>query len=384
MFQPGHSLPWYAAWEADPRHESILLPVLGLNSPANRLALLPSSADDVLISQALLGKRGGGGGGGKPGTPPNNRGRIPPRQDGDRIYKFNNPNKSTFPGVSRRVPKGFRNKIGYRTYVQFMVDHGRDLKPVRGQYVPLSHHSPDCPWHAEATAGGTFSFPPRTQPMHAARRALIAAIQVIKERNQNITDLSQRDWVSIVTFDTLSGGGPVIEQVLTGDYDSAMLACTQLQAVGDKRATTATEAGLITAKEHVRPSDQGGQGRMAANKVVVLLTDGLPNLYVSDPSDIDDFMADNPSDDYYQTGEYWFDAPLMQTASMQMQKWSVFPVGIGLGCDYGFMDRMARLGGTDNEDGESPRGSGNPAEYEQRLAEIFEKIITNPQIRLVQ
>ena len=282
------------------------------------------------------------------------------------------------------MPKGFRNQIGYRTYVQFMLDHGRDLQPVKKQYTPISRYSPDCPWHAEATAGGTFSFPPRTQPVHAVRRALIAAIQVIKERNQNISDLTQRDWVSIVVFDTLSGGGPIIEQPLTGDYDAAMEACTRLQAVGDKAATTATEAGMLTAKEHVRPTDQGGKGRMAANKVVVLLTDGMPNLYVSSPSEIDKFMADNPSGDYYQTGEYWFDAPLMQTAAMQMDKWHVFPVGVGLGCDYDFMDRMARLGGTDNDGGQSARGSGNPAEYEKRLSEIFEEIISNPQIRLVQ
>jgi hypothetical protein len=62
----------------------------------------------------------------------------------------------------------------------------------------------------------------------------------------------------------------------------------------------------------------------------------------------------------------------------------VFPVGVGLGTDYDYMDRLARLGGTSDEDGQSARGSGNPAEYEQRLTEIFEEIITNPKVRLVQ
>jgi hypothetical protein len=45
---------------------------------------------------------------------------------------------------------------------------------------------------------------------------------------------------------------------------------------------------------------------------------------------------------------------------------------------------MARLGETANDDGQSPRGSGNPAEYEQRLVEIFEEIINCPKVRLVQ
>ncbi len=132
------------------------------------------------------------------------------------------------------MPQGYRNQIGYRTYVQFMMDFGRNVQPDGATYTPLSTLSPDCPWHTENTDGGTFSFPPREQPTHASRRALIAAIQVVKERNQTIPDLDQRDWVSIISYDVASPG-PTIHQALTGDYDDAMLACTTLQAVGDNR-----------------------------------------------------------------------------------------------------------------------------------------------------
>jgi hypothetical protein len=55
-----------------------------------------------------------------------------------------------------------------------------------------------------------------------------------------------------------------------------------------------------------------------------------------------------------------------------------------LGADYDFMDRMARLGGTADDQGKSPRGGGNPAEYERRLTEIFGTIITNPEVRVVR
>ena len=95
-------------------------------------------------------------------------------------------------------------------------------------------------------------------------------------------------------------------------------------------------------------------------------------------------MRDNPDADYYDSSDLEHNAPLVQSAKMQAADWQVFSVGIGLGTDYDFMDRMARLGGTANDAGQSPRGSGNPAEYEQRLTEIFEKIITNPRVRLVQ
>jgi hypothetical protein len=332
---------------------------------------------DYIIRPVRIGSSG-------KGTPPADRGTLPISQSSDRITGFNNPNGSTFPEADGSVPAGYRDKIGYVTYVQFMMDFGRDGMPAGTAYTPLSRLSPDCPWHAEDTAGGTFYFPPREQPVHAARRALIAAVQVVRERNSSIPDLTQRDWVSVITFDTIVGGDPVIQQPLTGDYDAAMQACTGLQAVGDLFASTASEAGLIAAKNHIRPRKDGGQGRECTNKVVVLLTDGVPNLYVSSNSAIDKYMRNHPGPEFYGGHHYPYDAALVQTMMMQRDNWAVFPVGVGLGTDYDFMDRLSRLGGTADEHGKGPRGSGNPADYEQRLADIFKKIITSPKVRLVQ
>lgn len=45
---------------------------------------------------------------------------------------------------------------------------------------------------------------------------------------------------------------------------------------------------------------------------------------------------------------------------------------------------MARMGGAEDDNGQSARGSGNPAEYEQRLKDIFDAIIKSPRVRLVQ
>ena len=163
-----------------------------------------------------------------------------------------------------------------------------------------------------------------------------------------------------------------------------MLACTRLQAVGDKGSSTATEAGMLTAQSHIRHENAGGEGRYSTNKVVVLLTDGMPNLYVSDRSKISNYIYQNPSDNFYSNRDYSYNAALVAAAQVQQDNWYTFPVSVGLGADYDFMDRMARLGETANDDGQSSRGSGNPAEYEQRLTEIFEEIITNPKVRLVQ
>jgi hypothetical protein len=380
---------WYAQWDrVFPEHRRGAAALL----PERQLAMLAGETQGVLLAQMVAGAYT------MPSTPvawkdnglpagamPYDRGRIPPNADVRKITDYNNPNTSTFPSASSSVPRGYRNKLGYRTYVQFMMDQGRDYKPNGKDYTALSVKSKFCPMHTEATAGGNFSFPPREQPTHASRRALIAAMQVVKERNQSIVDMAQRDWVSIVTFDSLANGGPTISLSPTGDYDAAMLGCTELQACGDVGPTTSTESSLIAARNLIKKKSEGGQGRECTNKIVVLLTDGVPNLYSSSDTTINQWISGSASSgEFYNNGAYWLDAPLMQAEKMQLDKWYLYPVGIGLGCDYGFMDRMARLGATAGKNGRGPRGSGNPAEYEQRLTEIFKDIILNPKVRLVQ
>ena len=280
---------------------------------------------------------------------------------------------------------GNNSAIGYRTYVDFMMYNGRYLKPGSNLYVPLSVSSPDCRYHAEATAGGTFNFPPREQPTHASRRALIAAIKLIQDRNQNIGDSNQRDWVSIVIYDRINPA-PQVLLPLTSDYAAAMQACTKLQACDDAASCTATENGLRCANNHLKPISQGGAGRPSTDKIVVLLTDGVPNLYDSsaytNPT-ISSYISSHSSGDFYASDNYR-NTSLIQTSMMQGKHWQVYPVGIGLGTDYDFMDRMARMGKTADPNGQGPRGSGNPADYEARLTQIFEKIISNPRLRLVQ
>jgi hypothetical protein len=287
---------------------------------------------------------------------------APPDQTYMHLYYLANPNTAGYTEADPNSVAPYLNKIGYRTYTQFMLDHGRDMKPDGVNYTPLSVRSPHCPRRDEVTDGGTFSFPPREQPTHSSRRAIIAAIQVIKERNADIPDADQRDWVSIVTFDSMNDGGPQVIQSLTGNYDAAMQAVTTIQGVADAYNSTGTESGMILAKQHLQPQDEGGAGRRFANKVVMVLTDGSPNLTQSDPADVSDYVTANPNADFYSPASPPHDAALMQATEMQLSQWQVFGVGIGLGTDYNFMDRLARVGGTANDAGQSPRGSGNPAE----------------------
>jgi hypothetical protein len=126
-------------------------------------------------------------------------------------------------------------------------------------------------------------------------------------------------------------------------------------------------------------------GRINTQKVVVLLTDGMANLKTSSDSTVTAYRAAHPSPNYYGgSSNYDGDAAIMQASTMKLLGWKVFPVGVGLGCDYDFMDRMSRTGGTANDSGQGPRTGTNPVAYESQLSTIFKNIITNPQVRLVK
>ncbi|MFO0818988.1 MAG: VWA domain-containing protein [Pirellulales bacterium] len=332
--------------------------------------------DYIILSQSVSSSSSKGRP--RPSTPVT----LPPNQDSDQLNDFGNPYTIAFPSAGTAELNSYRNKLGYRTYVQFMMDWGADGQPTSGQYVQLSRLHANCTYHNEVTEGGTFSFPPREQPTHAARRALIAAINLIKQRNLEISDPNQMDWVSIVTFsyDT----NVTLLRSLTSDYNAAMASCTGLQAVSDIGSSTATENGMILARSHIAPPSEGGSGRQFTNKIVVLLTDGIPNDYQSSTTTINNYMSSNSSTNWYTSSGYTaYNAALMQAMIMKIKGWNVYMVGIGLGTDYGFMDRGARMGETANSDGQAPRSSGNPAQYEERLKAIFSDIITNPKVRLV-
>ena len=99
-------------------------------------------------------------------------------------------------------------------------------------------------------------------PTHAAPRRMIAAIQVIKDRNQNISDLNQRDWVSIITFDSplpMAARDPgAVDQQLRYRHEGLHAAPGVQRQLA---STTATEIGPDHGHNHIKPQNQGGSGR---------------------------------------------------------------------------------------------------------------------------
>jgi hypothetical protein len=304
-----------------------------------------------------------------------------------------------------------RSKLGYCTYVKMMMENGRDTKPDNVNYTPLSLSSNlcACPMRTESAGGTSFDFPPREMPVHAMRRALISAVKVIQDCNQSITDVTQRDWVSIITFDKTTTA--TIAHTLDDKYgpsqaanpNNAMYSCTRLQAVGEGSLSTNSEAGLIMAYNHIKYGTKSGNncwGRQNTNKIVVLLTDGAANLKVSDSTAINNYKNAHPAtwtspttgqtfNSWAVTGSYTTEqtGALMQASIMQGNNWYVYAAGVGGACtgsSLNFMNCMARMGATADNNGNSLSGGSDPATYEANVTQIFQNIITNPKLRIVK
>ena len=320
------------------------------------------------------------------------QGYLPPEHDPDRFWSFNNPNRDLYSDPDYTYLIAAQNRIGPGTYVQFLMDFGRERSPVYETDVnadpnlqPKPQHSDEGEHprtHSESTIAGTFYFMPREQPVHAMRRAVIAALHNIRHQNRRVSP-GAKDRVSIVTFDALTEHHrPEIRVSLTNQYRSAMVSSARMQAASDIGRSTATQAGLRLARQHLSTGGEHGEGRSNSQKVIILLTDGVPNVWNGE-DDISAHMSANPSGEYYGGELPWMNSALVEADKAFSEDTMLFPVGMGIGADYDLLDRMARLADT-AKNGAAPRGPVDPRDVEGRLTEILEEILNDPGTRLVE
>jgi hypothetical protein len=176
------------------------------------------------------------------------------------------------------------------------------------------------------------------------------------------------------------------------DYEGIKDALCNLQAQADDAQNTASENGLIQARNHLDPEVNLNGPRWSARKMVIFVTDGIPNVKSSSDSTINSYKSSHPGE-WFSSGSYVYqrNAVLMQTSQMEAKGWKVFLVGIGLGADRDLLDRGARMAGTamtdpNNPDGPkiSPWATGNPANYLTRLTSIFNEIVGAPFVQLAR
>ena len=243
---------------------------------------------------------------------------------------------------------------------------------------------PFCPLGGQSPAAGETSPASREEQRGASRQALVDAMRQIQARNLGIPNAERRDWVSIVTFDPKSPGKAVVSLALTANYDLAIQACENPSLGQEPGAASATEAVLLAAERHVASAAQGGKGRDYANQVVILITDGRPQIQVSSQAEVAAFQKQQASKGDVVDGNQAQAAALMQTMRMRQAGIRVFPVGLGSHVDVAYLHRLARAAGTADAQGHAVSGIRDPAETEPRISVIFQKILAAPQVRLVQ
>lgn len=323
-----------------------------------------------------------------------NQGTTIPSQNSLQIDSLSNPYTDAWPSLTSSTISPFYNKVGYQTYVQFMMDLGRNLT-AGGRNTPLVASSPDCPMRLESdtsSPGYNLRFPPREQPTHALKLAVMAGVNKIATMNNGAASNLQ-DHVAIITFDTIAGS-QVVYPLSSGscDYAAVNSSLRGIQAVGDDQYSTASEQGLQLAYNHLDPA-QNSNARSNASKIIVFLSDGIANLKVSSNTTVDNYVAAHSGEWFSSSNSFYRErnAAMMQAYTIASKGWELHAVGVGLGCDRTLMDRIARLAQTavvnpSNPSGPkiSPYADGNPANYQDRLTAIFATIVKGRNITLVR
>lgn len=321
---------------------------------------------------------------------------LPPAQSLLRLSTASNPDRQQWPELTASVIQSSYNKIGYRTYLQFLLDLGPE-RPVAGSsYSPLSVASGFCRWRLDVdprSAGYGHSFPPREQPLHSVRLALLAALQDL-QRKSLARPAEAQDHVGLITFSTLGASRVVATLQSTIDSPTPLeSAICALQAAGDDQTNSVTEAGLRLALEQLRFTNPDTVTRGWTDRVVMIVADGPPSGKVSSSAEIDQFVTEHPSSEWYGATEYRYErnAVLMQVMKMRQLGYRIHGVGIGRAADVGLLDRIARIGGTAEpltNDLQLPWGArcvgGNPAEYQQRLTLELQRMLDSPRVKLVR
>ncbi len=290
--------------------------------------------------------------------------------------------------------------VGNRSYVQFLLDLGRDLKPDGIDYSPLSVHHPACPAHWEPVADRLLSFLPREQPMHAVRRALAAALIELDRQNTWRAGGTAQDRTALIGFDCLHNGGPIVWHGLGSDLAAATVAAGRLQAAGDTRAPRPLDAALQTAAEMLT-NEPSAAAAAAREKIVVIILAGEPQTARTSESSVEAWAAGSLS-------PVWLEAPidhpqraaLAQVERMRQRGWKVAVASVLPAADH-FANLLARMAGHEQAliaatepagkpGALSPQASaeGNrslgPLEIERRLTAMLLEIVARQEALIVQ
>ncbi|QDU63751.1 von Willebrand factor type A domain protein [Planctomycetes bacterium Pan216] len=298
-----------------------------------------------------------------------------------------------------------KNVANYKSYIQFMMDHGFNMKvglEDDGSAAPLSEmfYTPMSSRWADDTGDDSNAYrrfdsdlntyrPIREQPTAGVSDAILAALKEIKEQNASLHS-TIRDKVAIVTFhssftpitgnetnrflDPVDDYDQLVSDVVNKASQSLPNAYSNVDGTG---GSTNTMSGLRNAGNFI---DSMG-GRSFSTKWVVLFTDGVPNEITSPDSisndeyhntfvDMDGDGTKETQYYYSQNGNDARNASLKEVADLaKAHDAYVHTITAGAGHDKDITKRMSAL-----TDGEYIDSGNYFHDYTELLIEAFESL----------
>ena len=218
---------------------------------------------------------------------------------------------------------GYRKKYGYLTWVNYLLE-------VREAYA----ETPDL-WRTSE------------QPITALKESVKVFFAYLQE-------VETQDRVGLAVYNSPSAAG-LLESQLTNDFAYVENISRQRQA-GHYEPYTNIGAGLKEGREELVE-----RGRAGALKMVVLMTDGLPN---------------RPSNESAARTYLLQQAELTAAAGIP-----VVTISLGAGADPGVMAEVAEITGGAHF---NVPGGQSPAQYEEDLKEVFREIADKRPLKLVK
>jgi hypothetical protein len=196
----------------------------------------------------------------------------------------------------------------------------------------------------------------------------------------------KRDQVGLVTYDTnstqasqlecISRWGSACYEGTTAISYTRVLAAIESVSSGNRTCTgCAMQDGLkvlginIDNQGSFNNNCDGGANshcaRGGAKKVMILITDGVPNEH---PNNVCD------DQDYYPGADASYDCMIYYARQGRLKGVTIFTIGLGFGVDANLLEAVAEEGG----------GFYRPAYSASNLDEIFDEILSNIYVRLIR
>ncbi len=221
----------------------------------------------------------------------------------------------------------------------------------------------DAPYYEDGGQLSTILWRTPQQPLRAVKDAVYALTEAIYDQ----------DSLDRMSLELYTGHGWHAEDLSENIWNPSNK--LYLYQAGHNDLYTNIGGGLFQAIHHLQ---YGENARSAAAKVIVLMSDGVPNRRDdrSSLADIDELDPPENNPEYWSNNSEYAEDMARIAAKNNMR---IYTVSVGYGADENLMAEIAELA-----NGEHFHAEGNPLEYHAELQDIFRKLGGKRPVTLIE